>query len=133
MQRKWKNFLEVKSVLDKYIIPLLDFAYENKDIFIIAPSKEYINCFSEIQVYVDNADDYGYQVYNYHNKIIKDYLKFCYKKLIYKNDEEFIDEFINLTNKINLIIYYLQRLFTYLDRYFTPTKTKLSLCTTSIR
>ena len=39
-QREWKNFLEVKSVLDKYIIPLLDFAYENKDIFIIAPSKE---------------------------------------------------------------------------------------------
>ena len=132
-QREWKNFLEIKSVLDKYIIPLLDFAYENKDIFIIAPSKEYINCFSEIQVYVDYGDHYGYQVYNYHNKIIKDYLKFCYKKLIYKNDEEFIDEFINLTNKINLIIYYLQRLFTYLDRFFTPAKTKLSLCTTSIR
>ena len=51
--------------------------------------------------------------------IIKDYLKYCHKKMIYKKDEEFIDGFINLTDKINYIIYYLQRLFISLDRFFT--------------
>ncbi len=37
---KLNNFSELKAILDKYIIPLLDFAYENKDVFEIPPAKE---------------------------------------------------------------------------------------------
>ena len=66
--KKLNNFSELKSILDKYIIPLLDFAYENKDVFIMPPPKEYMNCYTAIDFYSYNGDDYGYQVYDYHKK-----------------------------------------------------------------
>ena len=52
--------------------------------------------------------------------------------MIYKKDEEFIDGIINLTDKINYIIYYLQRLFISLDRFFTRAPGRCSLCCSSI-
>ena len=132
-EKEPSNFSELKIILDKnFMTSLLDFAYGNKD-ELNTKDINYMSCYSAISSYCDKGIDNNREMFAYHNKIINDYLKYCYKILINKKDEEFIDEFTNLTDKINLIIYCLKRIFTYLDRFFTKSYIHHTLCYTSIR
>ena len=107
-----QDFKNIKEKLEKnYISSLLDFAYENAE-EIKSPPDGYMDCYNIIMSYSDFGDEKGFIIYSYYIKLIKDYIKFCYKLISSQNDENtFIDDFINITDKINHIIFYLKKYF----------------------
>ena len=56
----------------------------------------------------------------------------CFKILSKESKSQLIDSFITLTEKINFLIYWMNRIFTYLDRFFTKAKNKNSLSKNAI-
>ena len=61
---------------------------------------------------------------NYHNNKIQEYIEECSNILKKESKSQLIDSFIILTEKINFLIYWMNRIFTYLDRYFTSDENK---------
>ena len=87
----------------------------------------YMNSYS-IVVNIVNKDkeDGGEQLFNYHNEIIESFIKFCYEDISQQSNDLFIDSFIKNTEKINILIYWMRRIFTYLENHYLQKKTTLS-------
>jgi len=75
----------------------------------------------------DIGDSQCEQLFNYHNQIIQNFIEGCLKKVIKLSNIQLIDCFIKETENINFLIYWMNRIFTYLDRFFTRAKQKNSL------
>ena len=65
------------------------------------------------------------KLYDYHNKTIENYVIECTKKLSPGNIN--LDEYFFYTKNINFLIYWMNRIFGYLDRWYTKVKVKVSL------
>ena len=61
----------------------------------------------------------NYKLYLYHNKTIYNYILECKKKFISENNINLIDNFLEYTKKINFLIYWMNKIFGYLDRFYT--------------
>ena len=93
------------------------------------------NCFSESDTYfkyysiIQDFSDMGKdsELFLYHNEVIKDYLKKCFQLLSSQPEIALIDLFIKQTENINFLIYWMNRLFTYLDRFYMKEKNKGTL------
>ena len=90
-------------------------------------SNSFVNAYTIVQTIADIGDKESEQLYNYHNKIIKDYIEECYKLISKEPISQLVDSFIKYTEKINILIYWLNKIFTYLDRYYMKTIVKHSL------
>ena len=61
--------------------------------------------------------------YDYYKSIIKDSIAEFQNQLNYESDNnQFVDFFIDITNRIELIIWFLKNSFSFLDYYFTKEK-----------
>ena len=119
------SFDEFKKDIEKEMIKgIIIYAY--KDILPNNNPNSYINAYTLVQNYVDSAEDKELEEMNdYHNKIIMDYIKDSNEKITSKlSGIQFIDFFIEKTEKINFLIYWLGRIFYYLNRYYEITKSK---------
>ena len=67
------------------------------------------------------------QLLAYHNSIIEDFIKDCYEIIQKESTEQLIDIFISLTKNINILIYWMQRIFEYLDRNYLKDEKKPNL------
>ena len=61
------------------------------------------------------------------NRIIEIYIQDCSKELNKETNSNLIDAFIKYTDKITFLIYWLNRIFCYLDRFYTKAKVKITL------
>ena len=80
----------------------------------------------------DLGDNESEEMIQYHNSIIQEYIQDCYKIISKESYTSLIDSFINHTEKINVLIFWMSRIFTYLDRFFTNAKGKPSLAKNAI-
>ena len=123
--KKKISFDEFKKDIEKEMIKgIIVYAY--KDILPNNNPNSYINAYTLVQNYVDSAEEKELEeMNNYHNKIIMDYIKDSNEKMTSKlSGIQFIDFFIEKTEKINFLIYWLGRIFYYLNRYYELTKFK---------
>ena len=67
------------------------------------------------------------QLLAYHNSIIEDFIKDCYEIIQKESTEQLIDKFISLTKNINILIYWMKRIFEYLDRNYLKNEIKKTL------
>ena len=67
------------------------------------------------------------QLLAYHNSIIEDFIKDCYEIIQKESTEQLIDKFISLTKNINILIYWMKRIFEYLDRNYLKNQIKKTL------
>ena len=94
---------------------------------------EYMEFYSTVQIVCDEDPlDSNYpsskEFYEYYKQTIENYIIDCKKKLINEGKDNIIDTFLLHTNNIKFLIYQLQRVFCYLDRfYISYTKTRKSL------
>ena len=92
----------------------------------------YMNAYTIVQNMADLGDVESENLFNYHNSTIQGYIEDCYKIISRESTAQFIDTFIKLTDNINFLIYWMNRIFTYLDRFYTKAKSKNSLCQNAI-
>ena len=120
------NMKEVKRKLQKEMIKgILD--YVRKGTFPNNSPNSYMNAYTIIQEMSDKGDNYNEELFNFYNSIIQDYIEECFKKIKKKSNIQLIDSFIKCTENINFLIYWMNRIFTYLDRFYTKAKNKDSL------
>ena len=79
----------------------------------------YINAYTIVQIFSDVGAENSEELFNYHNEIILKFIEECNEKMSKFNNSQLIDGFIELTEKINLLIYWMSRIFIYLDRFYT--------------
>ena len=92
----------------------------------------YMNAYTLVQGMADAGDSESEALFNYHNKTIQGYIEDCYNLIRKETKSQLIDSFIKQTENINFLIYWMNRIFTYLDRFFTKAKNKNSLSQNAI-
>ena len=95
---------------------LEDLKTDNGNIKIV-PS-EYMDCYKEIQIAADLGEIESGKLFNFHNETIEKYIIECKNKLIEESKTNLIDGFLKYTNKINFFIFWMNRIFCYLDRFY---------------
>ena len=87
----------------------------------------YMNAYTVVQILSDKGDDKSHQLLEYHNQTILSYILDCKKELSTENNANLIDGFLLHTEHITFLIYWMNRIFCYLDRFYTKQKAKKSL------
>jgi len=88
--------------------------------------KSYMTAYTIVQTLCDVGDKYSSELLNFHNDIIERYIRECKKELEVKKTN-LIDAFLNHTEKINILIYWMYRIFFYIDRFYTKNKSKITI------
>ena len=93
----------------------------------------FVNAFSKVENIINNYDEYSNYLLEYHNKVIREFIEYCYDIVSNKSNSELIDSFIENTNKINFLIYWMSRIFNYMEKYHLRKNIEETLCQTSIK
>ena len=93
----------------------------------------YMNAYTIVQNLADSGDNESEALFNYHNLTIQKYIEDCYKLINKESSNQLIDSVIKYTEKINFLIYWMNRIFTYLDRFYTKAKSKNTLSQNAIK
>ena len=120
------DFKKVKKDLEKEMIKGILKYVKNGEFPNNSPCS-YMNAYSKVQTYTDIGDEQSEELFKYYTKTIEDFIKECAKKIKRVSNNELIDDFIRTTENINFLIYWMIRIFTYLDRFYTRSKNKNSL------
>ena len=125
---------KVKKNLEKEMINrILEFV--RNDIFPNTNPNSYMNAYTIVNNAVDaDSGDLGISenIFNYHNKIIQEFIEDCSNLLKKESKNQLVDSFIIFTEKINFLIYWMNRIFSYLDRFYTKDKNKNTLSQNAI-
>ena len=92
----------------------------------------YMNAYTIVQNMADVGEEECGQLFDYHNKIITGFVELCYKNVSQESNIQLIDSLIKNTENINTLIYWMNRIFTYLDRFYTKAKNKQTLSKNSM-
>ena len=123
---KFKEFKDIKKELESEMIDgILEYVKNGK--FPHNSPNSYINVYTYVQTYSDVDTEKSKELFNYQNKILKDFIEESLKKMKKLSNIQFIDAFIKKTENINFLIYWMNRIFTYLDRFFMKSSQKCSL------
>ena len=122
---------EVKIAIENEIINGL-LEYVRKGTFPNNNPSSFINAYTLVQNMSDQGDSSNEALFQYFNQKIQDYIEECHKKISRKSNIQLIDIFIKLTENINFLIYWMRRIFAYLDRFYTKAKQTRSLCKNAI-
>ena len=131
VQPKLNDIKKVKKELEKEMIKGI-LEYVKKGTFPNNSPNSYMNAYTLVQNVADMGDPQCEELFKYHNKIIQTFIESCYKKINKLSGTQFVDCFIKETENINFLIYWMNRIFTYLDRFFTKAKMKNSLSKNAI-
>ena len=118
-----KNYKEAIKAIEKEYVNKI-FEDLKLGILDISQPNGYMEAYCHVQVCADYGDANCYELYNYYNIKIKEFITFCMNELVKENEDNLINKFFEYTDRIYLFIYYMQRIFCYLDRFFTKVKVK---------
>ena len=112
------DFPSAREEIEKeMVISILQ--YLKDGVFPKDKSKSYMNAYFAVNTCADEGDQQSSQLYQYHNNIIDSYINDCYDQFEMDNNNDFIDSFIHYTDHINILIYWMNIIFCYLDRFYT--------------
>ena len=76
----------------------------------------YMNAYTLAKEVADSGNDKLEALYEYHNRIISSFIDFSFQNISKESNANLIDSLIKITKDINHLIYWMNRIFTYLDR-----------------
>ena len=127
-----KDIKVAKKELEKEMIKGI-LEYVKNGTFPNNSPNSYMNAYTIVQNMADVGDHESEALFDYHNKTIQKYIEDCYKIVSRETTTQLIDSFIKHTENINFLIYWMNRIFTYLDRFYTKAKNKNTLSQNAIR
>ena len=123
---KYKNFQEVKAEIETNMIQNI-LEYLKKGVFPNNGSNKYMNAYTAVQSFADEGDKQSSDLMKYHNRTIELYIQDCNSELNKEINSNLIDAFIVHSNNITLLIYWMNRIFCYLDRFYMKAKVRQNL------
>ena len=81
-----KNYKETIKAIEKEYVNKI-FEDLKLGILDINPIEGYMEAYCHVQVYADYGDANGYELYNYYNIKIKEFITFCMNKLVKENED----------------------------------------------
>ena len=87
----------------------------------------YMTAYTAVQTHADIGDKECAMLLEYHNGVIRDYIQDCLNDLSKETNVNLIDAFIKHTEHITFLSYWMNRIFCYLDRFYTKAKCKITL------
>ena len=120
-----------KKELSKEMISGIN-EYVKNGIFPNNSPNSYMNAYTIVQSMSDVGDEESSALFEYHNRIIEGFVCECERVLEKESTSTLIDTFLNRTERINFLIYWMNRIFTYLDRFYTKAKNKNTLAKNAI-
>ena len=121
-----KDFKSAKKIIEREMVNNI-LEYLNTGVLPSNKPNSYMNAYTAAQVLSDIGDKQSADLFNYHNNIIESYIIDCKKKLNKETNTNLIDAFILHSEHITFLIYWMNRIFCYLDRFFTKAKIKKTL------
>ena len=112
-----KEFFNALQEADKNLYDLL-FKYLKVGEFPTTSAKSNMKIYDFTQKW-GNREAESKELYNYYNKIIKEYSIEFKKQIGDKTSDEIIDAFIDRANRMDIIINFMKKTFSFLDVYFT--------------
>lgn len=107
--KKENDLKEAKNLIDKFINSLLEDSRKGvKDENI---SQSYMEIYTAINRLSDKGVKESEELLSYHNEIMEKYLLDFNKELNAENNNNYIDKFLILVEKINTLIYWMNRIF----------------------
>lgn len=85
-------------------------------------AKSFMNAYNLIQNILDSNKVKSEALFNYYNKIISDFIEDCYKNISKESKTQLIDSLNKITENINFLIYWMNKIFAYLDRLLKDKK-----------
>ena len=107
-----KEFEPKKKIMEEEMLNGL-IQYVREGIFPKSKPGSYMTCYNIIYEFTDRQ--IGEEILNYHNDIIEKCSSECYNKIINLSGIDFLDSFIDCTSKLNILIYYMMRIFIYIS------------------
>ena len=114
---------EVKEAIDKLIKEIEEemlkgiLDYLKNGVIPNNNPNSFVNAFSKVENIINNYDEYSNYLLEYHNKVIREFIEYSYDIVSNKPNSELIDSFIDNTNKINFLIYWMSRIFNYMEKF----------------
>ena len=87
----------------------------------------FMNAITIVTNMADAGEEQSEALFEYHNKTIQIFIEDCYKAVSKEKSTQLIDSIIKYTENINFLIYWMGRIFYYLDRFYTKSKNRNSL------
>ena len=118
-----KDIEEGKKELKKiFIDPIIQYIETKKKDTYQTPD-DYIESYFIVKHFSDlGKEESEESLFLYHNEVIKDYLEKYFKLISSQPKEKLIDLFIKQTENINCFLYWMGRIFTFLDRFYMKLK-----------
>ncbi len=124
---KFKDFSVAKKEVETEMIKNI-LEYLKNGVFPNHRPNSYMNAYTAVLVCIDSGNDETSQkLLDYHNNTIETYIKECYDEVNKETNINLIDAFIYQTDHITILIYWMNRIFCYLDRFYTKAKVKSTL------
>ena len=126
-----RDIKDARKILEKEMIKGI-LEYVRKGTFPNNSPNSYMNAYTLVNTMSDLGEEESESLFDYHNSIIQGYIQDCFKIVSKESNTSLIDSVIKYTENINVLIYWMNRIFTYLDRFYTNQKVKQSLSQNSI-
>ena len=123
---KFKDFPSARREIESQMIQNI-LQYLKNGEFPNNKPNSYMNAYTAVNAFADEGDKQSHDLLSYHNRTIEIYIQDCSKELNKETNSNLIDAFIKYTDKITFLIYWLNRIFCYLDRFYTKAKVKITL------
>lgn len=121
----------IRTIKESMIDGLLQ--YLNTGEFKNNTPNAYMTAYTVVHSLSDDERESSVHLFNYYKVTIETYVKSAYSRISTLINEELIDSFLAENEKCNILNYWMKRIFTYLDKFFTKNKNKGSLSLNSLR
>ena len=128
---KFKDFSVAKKEVETEMIKNI-LEYLKNGVFPNHRPNSYMNAYTAVLVCIDSGDEQSQKLLDYHNNTIETYIKECYDEVNKETNINLIDAFIIHSHNITLLIYWMNRIFCYLDRFYTKAKVKSTLAKSAL-
>ena len=121
----------IKIIYEAMIKGLLEFLEHGT--FPNNSPNSYMTAYSEVHKLSDDEHNSSEHLFNYYVKVITEYVTKAYNKIKNSTDDKLIDDFLEENTKCTQLIYWMKRIFVYLDKFYTKNKNKGTLVTNGLQ
>ena len=121
----------IKIIYESMIKGLLEFL--EKGTFPNNSPNSYMMAYSEVHKLADDDNNSSEQLFNYYVKVITEYVNKAYNKIKSSTDDKLVNDFLDEYLKCSQLIYWMKRIFVYLDKFYTKNRNKGTLVTNGLQ
>jgi hypothetical protein len=128
MNRIDEGINEIHEAIVRYVLE-----YLKTGIFKNKTPNAYMVAYSAVHRLADDENDSSKRLYDYYISVIERYMEDAYNTLKNEEGERLIDAYLRENDQCKILIHWMRKVFTYLDKFYTKNQNLGSLCTNAMK